>query len=266
MLQYTFMQNALIAGILISILCPAVGIFLVLKRYSMMGDTLSHTSFAGIAIGLIFGFNPLLSAFIFTTICGLLIEVLRNYYKKYAELIMVIILTLGVGIGITLISTGKTGANVNSFLFGSIITITKKDILLISIIGISALIILLFLYNNLLYVTFDEDGAKISGINVKVMNYLFILLVGATISISLRIMGLLVISSMIALPVATALQLNRGFKFTLIFSILFGFIDIIAGLIISYYVNAAPGGIISLVSIGILSLVILTKYVILSKN
>jgi zinc transport system permease protein len=259
MLEYGFMQNALTAGILISILCPMVGVFLVLRRYSMMGDTLSHSSLAGIAVGLILGFNPLLSAFIFTSLCGILIEFLRNYYKKYAELVMSIILTFSVGLAIILISTGKSTANVNTYLFGSILTVTTKDLYLISILSIISIITLAFLYNKLVYITFDEEGAYTSGINVKLINYLFTLLVGATISVSIRIMGILVISSMIVIPVATALQLNLGFKRTLVFSIIFGLVDIIAGLIFSYYINSAPGGTIALVSVLVLVLVLITK-------
>jgi zinc transport system permease protein len=253
------MQNALTAGLLISILCPTVGVFLVLKRYSMMGDTLSHSSLAGIALGLIYGFNPLLSAFIFTSVCGILIEFLRNYYKKYAELVMSIILTFSVGLAIILISTGKSGANVNTYLFGSILTVTSKDLYVIASLSIVSIVSLVLLYNKLVYITFDEEGAFTSGINVKLINYLFTLLVGATIAVSIRIMGILVISSMIVIPVATALQLNLGFKKTLMFSVLFGFIDIITGLIASYYINSAPGGTIALVSVIVLVMVLVFK-------
>ena len=259
MFQYVFMQNALMASILISILFPIVGVFLVLKRYSMMGDTLSHASFAGVAIGLILGYNPILCAFIFTALCGLSIEFLRDYYKKYAELILVILLTFSVGIGITLVSTGKAGANVNSYLFGSILTVTKSDLLIMLVLSVVSIVTLYSLYNELLYITFDEESAKISGVKVKVINYVFALLVGATISVSLRILGILVMSSMIALPVATALQMNKGFKHTLIYSILFGFIDIIFGLVISYYINCAPGGTIALTSVAVLIIVIASK-------
>jgi zinc transport system permease protein len=259
MFEYSFMQNALTAGVLISILCPTVGVFLVLKRYSMMGDTLSHSSLAGIALGLIYGFNPLLSAFIFTSVCGILIEFLRNYYKKYAELVMSIILTFSVGLAIILISTGKSGANVNTYLFGSILTVTLKDLYVIATLSIVSIVSLALLYNKLVYITFDEEGAFTSGINVKLINYLFTLLVGATIAVSIRIMGILVISSMIVIPVATALQLNLGFKKTLMFSVLFGFIDIITGLITSYYINSAPGGTIALVSVVVLVLVLVLK-------
>ena len=259
MLQYGFMQNAIIAGIFISILCPAVGIFLVLKRYSMIGDTLSHSSFAGVAIGLVFGFNPILTAFIFTSIAGLVIEFLRDYYKKYAELILVIVLTFSVGIAIVLISTGKANADVNSFLFGSILTVSQNDIYTVVILSIISVITLTFLHNELLYITFDENGAKVCKIKVKLINYIFALLVGATISVSIRILGILVISSMIAMPVAAALQLHKGFKITFLFSILFGFVDIMAGLFLSYYINSAPGGTIAITSVVLLLVVIIGK-------
>jgi len=259
MLQYSFMQNALLAGIFISILCPLVGVFLVLKRYSMMGDTLSHASFAGIAIGLVMGLNPLLTAFLFTSICGVLIEALRSYFRKYSELVMSIILTFSIGLAIILISTGKASANVNSFLFGSILTVSSTDLSLIALLSIISFIVILVLFNKLLYITFDEDGAKTAGINTKAINYIFTLLVGAAISVSIRVMGILVISSMIVIPVAAALQLKKGFKQTLAYSIIFGFIDIILGLISSYYINSAPGGTIALVSVIVLIIVILYK-------
>lgn len=255
--QYEFMRNALFAAVFISLLCPAVGTFLVLKRYSMMGDTLAHASFAGVAVGLVLGFNPIISSFIFTSVSGIAIEYMRNYYKKFAELILVIVLTLCVGIAITLISTGRTNANVNSFLFGSILTVTKNELLTVVILSIISALVLYVLYNQLVYVTFDEEGAKVSGIKVKLTNYIFALLVGTTISVSIRILGILVISSMIAVPVATALQLRNGFKTTLILSIVFGFVDIITGLFLSYYIDCAPGGTIAITSIVVLMAVIL---------
>lgn len=260
MFQYEFMQNAFIAAIFISVLCPLVGVFLVLKRYSMMGDTLAHSSFAGVAIGLVTGFNPILCAFIFTSCCAILIELLRNYYAKHADLILVIILTLSVGIGITLSSSGMTNANINSFLFGSILTVTKQDLFTMLFLSIISIVVLYSMYNKLVYITFDEESAKVSNINVTKINYIFALLVGATISISIRVMGMLVMSSMIALPVATALQFHTGFKKTMILSILFGFVDIILGLIMSYHLNCAPGGTIALVSVFTLILVIIFRH------
>ena len=259
MLQSGFMQNAFIAGFIISILCPFIGLFLVLRRYSMIGDTLSHSSLAGVSIGLVLGVNPLITTFIFTTFCAIIIEFLRGYYKKYAELVMSLVLTFSLGIAIILISSGKASAKVNSFLFGSILTVSKEDILLILIIGIISIITLIFLYNKLIYITFDEEGAKIAGIKVKLINYIFTILVGATISMSIRVMGILVISSIMVVPVATAMQLKKGFKTTLIYSILFGIFDIMMGLILSYYINSAPGGTIAIMTVFTLILVIIIQ-------
>lgn len=259
MFQYSFMQNAFIISILISILCPCIGIFLVLRRYSMIGDTLSHASLAGISIGLLTEGNPILSAFIFTSICGVLIEFLRGYFKKYAELILAIVLSFSVGIAITIISSGKLHANANSFLFGSILTVSTQDLYTVLILSIISVITLITLYNQLVFISFDEEAAKIAGVKVKLINYIFSILVAATISVSIRIVGVLVLSSMIALPVATALQLGKGFKKTLLFSIFFSIIDILFGLFISYYMNCAPGGITALASVLLLTIVILIK-------
>lgn len=262
MFQYDFMIYALIGGILISLICPAIGTFLVLKRYSLMGDTLAHASFAGIALGIATGVDPVLSAIAFTSISGVVIEFLSIFLKKYGDLIMSIILTFSVGIAITLISTGKTKTNINSYLFGSILTITPNDLYIIGILSIVTFIILFFLFNSLVYITFDEDGAKIAGIKVKVLNYIFILLVSLTISISIKIVGILVISSLIAIPVATALQLKKGFKQTFIYSIIFGVIDVNLGLVLSFYLDGAPGGFIALSSVAVLILTILSKSIV----
>ena len=257
MFQLDFMRNAFMAGIVVSILCPIIGLFIVLRRNSMIGDTLSHSSFAGVAIGLVIGANPLLTAFLFTTLCAVIIEFLRGYYKKYAELVMSIVLTLSLGIAIILISSGKAAAKVNSFLFGSILTVSKDDLIIIAVAGLICLGVLALIYNKLIYVTFDEEGAKTTGINVKLINYLFTILVAATISLSIRIMGILVISSIIVVPVATAMQLQKNFNKTLAFSVIFGFIDIMFGLVLSYYMNSAPGGTIALTSVIVLVLTLI---------
>ncbi|AOR22864.1 metal ABC transporter permease [Clostridium taeniosporum] len=261
MFELNFMQNAFMAGIIVAILCPFIGLFIVLRRNSMIGDTLSHSSFAGVAIGLVFGTNPIITAFLFTSLCAIIIEFLRQYYKKYSELVMSIVLTLSLGIAIILVSSGKAVAKVDSFLFGSILTVTRSDIFLIALIGAICIILLLTIYNKLIYVTFDESGAKTVGINVKLINYIFTLLVGATISLSIQIMGILVVSSIMVVPVATSMQLKKGFNKTLIFSIIFGLIDVILGLILSYYLNSAPGGTIALTSVIllILTLIFTTK-------
>jgi zinc transport system permease protein len=225
----------------------------------MIGDTLSHASLAGITLGLLCGQSPVLGAFIFTSICGALIEFLRTYFKKYTDLILTVVLSLSVGIAITIISSGKLHTNADAFLFGSVLTVTDSDMITIFVLSIISVFTLIFLYNQLLYIAYDEEAAKVAGVKVKLINYIFAILVASAISVSIRIVGVLVLSSMIALPVATALQLNKGFKSTLLFSILFSTIDILSGLFISYYLNVAPGGFTALISVAVLIIVILSR-------
>lgn len=264
MFEYSFMQNACIVALLISLVCPMIGMFLVLRRYSMIGDALSHASLAGVAVGLLIDVNPIISAFCLTSFFGVLIEALRNQFRRYAELVLIIVLSLSVGIAITIISAGLVHTNVESFLFGSILTVSSTDVWSVVILSIISLTTILWLYPQLVMITFDEDGARVAGVRVKLINYIFSILVAATISVSIRIVGILVISSLIALPVATALQLQKGFRRTLQFSVLFSFIDILTGLFVSYWIDAAPGGVTAITSVVLLLFVLLGKQLRLS--
>lgn len=257
MLQYAFIQNAIIVSFLISIICPCIGMFLVIRRYSMIGDTLSHSSLAGISIGLLCNVNPILGAFIFTSGCGILIEALRKHFKKYTDLILSIVLSFSVGIAISIMSSGKLRANAESFLFGSILTITKTDMKLVIILTVLAVLLTCFFYHQMIYLAFDEEIAKISGVKTKLINYLFSILVSACIAVSVQIVGVLVLSSMIALPVATALQFKKGFLHTLLIAVGISILDIMSGLIVSYYLDIAPGGCTAVISVIILVLIIL---------
>ena len=259
MFDYAFMQHAFIVAILISLVCPMIGMFLVLRRYSMIGDALSHASLAGVAVGLLLDVNPIISAFCVTSFFGLVIEVLRTQFRRYAELILVIVLSLSVGIAITIISAGLVHTNVESFLFGSILTVSREDVLSVLLLSIVTIGVVLWLYPQLLFLTFDEDGAAIAGVKSRAINYIFAVLVAATISVSIRIVGILVISSLIALPVATALQLQKGFRRTLQYSIVISFLDILLGLFLSYWLDAAPGGVTAIISVVMLVLVLAGK-------
>lgn len=259
MLQYDFIQNAIIVSFMIAILCPCIGVFLVVRRYSMIGDTLSHSSLAGISLGLLFGKNPIIGAFLFTALCGALIEFLRKYFKKYTDLILSIVLALSVGIAISIISSGKLNTNAQTYMFGSILTVTKSDMVTIFILSIVSILTIKLLYHKLVYISYDEEAAQVAGVRVQWINYIFSILVASSIAASVRIVGVLVLSSMISLPVATAMQLEKGFKVTFIASILISIFDIMTGLFLSYYVNVAPGGFTAIVSVVVLLLVILIK-------
>lgn len=259
MLEYAFMQNALLVSVLISLMCPMIGMFLVLRRYSMIGDTLAHASLAGVAVGLLVKVNPIISAFAVTSVFAVLIEVLRQRFRRYAELILVIILSLSVGIAITIISSGMVHTNVEAFLFGSILTVTPDDVLAVAVLCVVSLAAVYFLYPQLVMLAFDEDDAKIAGVKTRLINYIFALLVAAMVAVSIRVVGILVISSLIALPVAAALQLGKGFKVTMLAAMVLSFIAIITGLVTSYWLGAVPGGVTALVSVALLLLIIIYK-------
>ncbi|MBR0575782.1 metal ABC transporter permease [Proteiniclasticum sp. BAD-10] len=249
MLAYPFMQNALLAGAMVAILAPVIGIFLVLRRYAMMGDTLAHASLAGVAIGIVIGVTPTITSILFTTLAAFLIEFLRDRFKRYAEILMSVVMTLSVGIAIVLVSSGKANTNINQYLFGSILTVTRQDLLLVLIVTLVTLLAVKVFYHELIYTTFDEDGALVSRVKVKRINYIFALLMGLAISVSIRITGVLVISSLIVLPVASAMQFKKGFRSTLLLGVLIGLLDVLLGLILSYTFDSAPGGTIALMSV-----------------
>jgi len=259
MLKYEFMRNAFAVSAAISVLCPCIGIFLVLRRFSMIGDTLAHASLAGVTLGIVSGMNPVVGAFIFTAVCGALIEFLRAYFKRNADLIMSIVLAVCVGTAITIISSGKLRMNADSFMFGSILTVARSDLAAVIILSAVSVLVLAVLFHKLVYITYDEEAAEIAGVKSRLINYVFMVLAAAAVSMSIRIVGVLVLSSIMTLPVATALQLERGFRATLLFSIVFSIIDVMSGLVLSYYIGVAPGGFTALVSVAVLALVIAGK-------
>lgn len=257
--QYGFMQRAFIIGILIAIITPCIGIVVVLKRLSMIGDSLSHSSLAGVAAGLVGGFNPILGAVMFSIIAAFSIEKIRKSFPKYAEIAIAIIMSSGIGIAGILSGFVSNSANFSSFLFGSIVAISDFELFSVIILSIIVILVVFFLYKELFYITFDEEAARISGISVKYINFIFTLLTAITISISSRTVGTLVISSLMVLPVATAMQLAKSFKQTLWYSIAFAIIYMLMGLFISFYANLKPGATIVLVGVIILIITLIYK-------
>ncbi|KPU45417.1 high-affinity zinc uptake system membrane protein ZnuB [Oxobacter pfennigii] len=260
MLQYGFMQRALIAGIIIGVLCPLIGIFIVLRRMSMIGDSLSHVALSGIAAGVLLNVYPLYMALAFSIAAALAMEKLRKSYEHYAELAIAIILSAGIAVAVVLISLGK-GFNVDLFgyLFGSITTVLKEDLWMILILGVIIILAVGLLYKELFYIAFDEESARLSGIPVKGINIFFIIITAVTITISMRIVGILLVSSLMVIPVAASLQVAKSFKQAFVFSVLFAEVSIISGITISYYMELASGGTIVLVSIIILLTIIAAK-------
>lgn len=260
MFKYEFIRNAFIAGFFISIICPFIGNFIVLKRYSYISDTLSHASFAGVALSYVLGVNSLFVSIGYTIVCAVLIEYLRNYYKNFSEISLSIILTLSLGIAIIISSSKLVNINIESIIFGSILTLNKGDLFFIICTSLIVIGTLLIYYRKFALIILDEDFAKISKFNTSFYNVLFSILLSLTISASIKVVGLLVVSSIMVIPVAASFRFKQGFSRTIIISILLGVLSILLGLFLSYHFNTAPGGTIALTSIAILIIcLIITK-------
>lgn len=261
MLHYEFMRIALVVAILLGLALPLIGSGVVFKRLSSSGDALAHTSLAGVAIGLAAGLNPLLISVIACIVSFLIIEALRRKFAKFSEIGVVVVLSAAIGIA-GILSTYTKQANFDSYLFGSILLIS--DVELYVVIGLTAVIVLLsvFFYGPFMSILYSENEAKISGTKVGVINFIHSLLLAITVAVGAKVVGSLVVSSMIVLPTAIALQFKRGYKWTLVISIIMGIIATTGGLVISYYLEWKPGATIVLLSVCILIVVFIIKGII----
>lgn len=258
--QYSFMIRATQAGFIIGLICPLIGIFLVLRRYSLMADTLAHLSLAGVAIGLITKTHPMITALITTVASSIAIERLRETQKMYGESALALFLSGSLAFAIVLISLVR-GFNVDlfSYLFGSITTVRESDISVIFILGLVVIGLIIAFYKELVYISFDEESARVSGIPTRLINTIFIVLTATTIAISMRIVGILLISALIVIPVITALQFRKGFKHTIIIAEFVSLFSVLTGIFASYYLNLATGGSIVLIALFIFTFILFIK-------
>ena len=267
-LTYSFMHRALISGIAIAILCSVVGLFLVLRRYSLFGDAIAHSSFGGIALGLLAGVYPLWTAYGVAIISALIITKIKDRYNISGDASIAVLLSSGIAAGLVIISfSGGFTIDIFSFLFGSILLVSVDDTVLILALTGAILIIILLLYRQLLYSTFNEEQAKVSGIPVEKINYLIIFMAGITVVTSIQLVGVLLISALFVIPNVTAIMYGRGFKQTAIISMSFSVFSVVVGILISYIFDITPAGTIVLLSVGLLGITMGIKSAgLLSKN
>ncbi|SDQ27565.1 zinc transport system permease protein [Virgibacillus subterraneus] len=261
-IQYDFLRNTFLTGLLIGIIAPLLGTFIVVRRLSLIADALSHVTLAGIAFGLLIEkkfaaglITPLYSGMAFSVLGSIFIEKLRGVYQAYQELAIPIILSGGVGLSVIFISLAD-GFNTELFnyLFGSVSAVSQNDFYSILAISIVIILVIRLFYKELVTLSFDEEHAIVSGIHSKRIHLLFIVLTALVIAASIRIVGVLLVSALMTLPVAASMRIARGFKQMIIYSIVFGELAVIIGLISGYYFSIPPGGTIVLVSIVILLL------------
>ncbi len=261
MFLYGFMQRAFQASLLISLAAPILGLFLILRRQSLMADTLSHVSLAGVALGFLLGVNPTLTTLLVVAIIAVLLEYLRLIYKTYSEVGIAMLMAGGMAVALVLMSLNEGGSTVSiqQYLFGSIVTITSLQVYMIA--GLTSLILLLYIFfRKPMYVlTFDEEAAFTSGLPIKWMSILFNLLTGLTIALIMPILGALLVSAILILPAAISLRLSKSFTGVILYGIGISLIGMFSGLVVSYYYGTPPGATIALIFIGIFIFVTVFK-------
>ena len=212
--EYLFMQRAFVVGILLAAVVPCVGMVVVCKRLSMIGDALSHTSLAGVAAGLLLGVNPVAGAAAACVAASFGIEAIRRKLPRYSEMSISIIMSAGIGLAGVLSGFVKNSANFNSFLFGSIVAISDAEMISVIVVSVVVLALFLLLYKELFYISLDERSARLAGVPVGVVNFIFTIMIAVTVSVAARTVGALMVSSMMVVPVACAMQLGKNFKQT----------------------------------------------------
>ncbi len=232
--ELDFMVRAFAAGLLVAVIVPLIGVFLVVRRYSLMADTLAHVSLVGVAIGLLTKTHPVASAVIASTVAAILIERLRGVKK-----IAVVIISLARGLN----------ANLLSYLFGSLSAIDTTDLYLLGALFIVVIASITLLYKEFFLVSFDEELAEASGVKARTLNLFMVILAAVTVSVSMRIVGVLLIGALMVIPVISARQFDKSFLQTMFLSVAFSITSVISGLLLSYYYDLASGGTIVLVSL-----------------
>ncbi|RUL57015.1 metal ABC transporter permease [Lysinibacillus antri] len=275
LLKFEFLQNAFFSGLVIGVIAPMLGVFIVVRRMSLIADALSHVTLAGIAGSLYLSqtftafalLNPIYLGIVASVSGSILIERLRSLYKHYEELAIPIIMSGGIGLSAIFISLASGfNTDIMSYLFGSISAVSRHDLWVVLTIAIVVILFLYAFFKEMFVLSFDEEYAKASGLPAKWIHLLFMIVVALVIAASMRIVGILLVSSLITLPVAASMRIAKGFKQTIIYSILFGETAVIIGLVSAFYLDLQPGGTIVITSIFILLLVIFGKKIALKMK
>ena len=258
MFHYDFMQRALIAGFIVAVLASISGSFVVLRRYSLMTETLAHSALVGVAIGIFTGISTLWMAVIVSVAAALLIEYLRSTFNLYSDAVLAIFLSGSLALAIIIVSlSGAFNNSLFSYLFGSILAVSKEDLVVMSLFGVVSLVLLLGFSKEFLFIAYDEEVAKTSGIKVQTLNYLLVTIVAVIVALSIRIVGTFLIAALMVIPTVSALQFKKSFLKTVILSLIFACLSVFAGMVFSYLFSLPSGAtiVMCVIFIFILSLV-----------
>jgi zinc transport system permease protein len=251
MLDSEFMRLAFGAGAVIGLLAPAVGFFLVQRNMSLVGDGVGHTAFAGVAAGYLLGVSPVLTALVAAVVGAVGIEWLRSRHQAVGDQALALLFYTGLAAGVVLASSaGALNVNLFAFLFGSILTVTREDLVVVGVLGIGGLAAVALLYRALVGVVVDEEGARVAGVPVGALNVLVAGLAGLTIGLSMQIVGILLIAALMVLPVIASGRVAWSMRSSILLAMAIGLASVFAGLTIAYYGDLPPGGAIVLVAAG----------------
>jgi zinc transport system permease protein len=241
-LNFGFVQRALLAGLFIAVACSLLGVFLVLRRLSLIGDGLAHVTFGSIAIGLFLGFTPLYVAIPLVMLSSLGILKLIDRTHIHGDTAIGIVSAIGVAGGVMLVSLSRGfNADLFSYLFGNILAITRQEVVVSILLSAGVVGAVYFFYQDLVAITFDEESAAVSGIKTQLINRILVMLTALTVVLAMRVAGIMLVSSLLILPAATALQLARGFKLTMALSALAAIAAVLAGVVLSFLFNLPTG-------------------------
>lgn len=255
-----FFQRALTGGLLIGLTAPLIGIFLVLRRLSMIGDTLSHVTIAGVALGFLINVYPIGVGLVFAVAASFAIEKLRKAYKGYAELSIAIIMSGGVALASLFFTLGMGYNNdVVSYLFGSIYTLDTTDLYVVAAVTVAVIVMFSLFFKEFFLLTFEEDAAAVSGLPVKLLNIFITIMTALVVSTAIKIVGALLVSALLTIPAACSLLIARSFKSSVVFSVIIAEIAVVAGLVIAGIWNLAPGATIVLLLIAMLVVTLIGK-------
>jgi ABC-type Mn2+/Zn2+ transport system permease subunit len=241
------MQRALVAGVLIACLCALFSVFVLLKRLSFIGVGISHSAFGGVALGFLLGMNPTITAVLFSGAIALLIGFINRQGKLHEDTAIGIFFALTMALGIVFIGLSRRyNVDLFGYLFGNILAITRADLVLMLVLAPLVFALILSLFKELLFLSFDEQVAQVSGVAVSSVYYVFLLAMAITIIIAIKLIGIVLVSALLVLPAATARQLTDNYRGLVLYSVVIGVISTVAGLILSYQLNLASGATIVL--------------------
>ncbi len=247
MLGFPFMQRAFAAGLIIAVLAAISGSFIVLRRYSLLSETLAHVSLVGVSVGLLIGSNPLWMAIVASLIASWMIEYLRSVHHLYSDSILAIFLSGSLALAIIIVSlAGSFNASLFSYLFGSILSVTNEDLIIMAIAGTAGMALLLLFFKELYFIAFDEEVARASGIRVALLNFMLVSVIAVIIALSIRVVGTLLIGALMVIPPVAAIRFGLGFFKTMLLSIAIALVSVIIGLSASFFFSLPSGAAIVL--------------------